>query len=1595
MVSSAASTSLNRKRKALTKVVGIGASAGGLEAFTSLLRSLPTEANVAYVLVQHLDPTHRSLLSELLAKTTTLPVKEIEQNSRVAPNQVYVIPPNCDLAISNGILKLTTRKRTAGAARSIDHFFKSLAADQKENAIGVILSGAGSDGAEGLRAIKEAGGVTFAQDDTAKYDSMPRSAIATGCVDFVLPPVQIASEITRILDKPDRTKLRAAANAKTRGGKVGSRTRSFNGDTTESGDWPSAPKDAYLRKIFGILRAKAGVDFSFYRGNTIRRRLSRRLSINKTGNLERYLRILRENPTEVDALYQDLLINVTSFFRNPKVFEILKKKVFPKLVKNSGRDSLRVWVAGCSTGQEPYSLAMAYTEFAQEADIRTPIQIFASDVNPSVLLIARAGKYPKTHVETVSAKRLEQFFVRENDDYRVHKSIRDMVIFAQQNVITDPPFTRVDLISCRNMLIYLEGALQQRVIPSFHYALRPNGCLVLGSSESVGQFGNLFEPVEKTQKIYWKKPAATWSRGQRSVNLPAPKADSRTVPALRAPEFNILDALKEADRITVAKYGPVSVLINEDCDILQFRGDARRYLNLPTGKATFQLLRLAREGLVLPLQRAITRAKKEGKSVRERDVRFNGREELVTIEVVPLKNQAIRCFLILFEKQPPQAKQRLLTVAGGAGEMSISKSELKRYGELKHEFNETRERLQNLQEQHETSIEELQAANEEVQSANEELQSLNEELETSNEELESSNEELTTLNEELAVRNNELQESERKLREQGQMLELAPVLARSPKDRVLFWNRGAERLYGFTKEEAIGQNSHLLLASQYAQPLEAITKHLYATGGWEGEVYQRRKDGKVLCVATQWVVHYDEQKKIRGILQTDTDITARKEAEKALRTSEEFNRGVLESSPDCINVLDLDGRVQYWSPAAYKLMEITRPEEYADCHLSSFWEGDARLELEAALRQARSGKMARFQGICQTVAGKRKWWDVALRPMLDAHGRPERVLAVSRDITEQKQAELAASERARLAALRAEIVYAIALGNDLETTLQQVTERLATNLPGVSARIWVLDPRSTSLVLAGSAGRFSKSEESSRRIPLGETVVGKIAETQKPYVCPDLADEAAFPEIADAAEGLTSFVGLPLAIRGTAVGVLCIYSSTTVDERVLGEVSQSADAIAQFIHRTHVEIDRKRLFDEALAARNQVEILNDVGRMIAAELDLQRLTQAVAEAATKLTNAEFGAFFYNVLDDRGESYSLYTLAGAARETFSKLGLPRKTAAVSPPVDGAAVVRSGNIKTDSRFQETPLKFGIPVDHLPIQSYLAAPVVSRSGDVLGGLFFGHSKRDAFSEKEEKIVVSLAAQASVAMDNARLFDGLERKVSERTAKLQETISELQAFSYTVSHDLRAPLRAMQSYAQVLQQDCAERLDPVGNEYLARIVSAGARLDRLIQDVLTYSRISRAEVSLQPLELEKLVRDIIEQYPMLQAPAGSVVIEEALPQVLAEESSTTQCFSNLLGNAVKFIPDGRVPEVRISSEEFPTTVRIWIKDNGIGIPPEHHERIFKMFERVDSSKKYDGTGIGLAIVRRAMERMGGRVGVESTVGQGSQFWLEFRKPT
>jgi two-component system CheB/CheR fusion protein len=724
-------------RDELFPVVGIGASAGGLEAFTQLLNYLPTNTGMAFVIIQHMSPEQGSELSLILSRATQMPVHEAQDGMMIEPNQVYVIPANASMTIAQGVLQLKPRPSSNRVFMSVDTFLLSLAEDRGNKGIAVILSGADSDGARGLEAVKAAGGVTFAQcRESAQVESMPNTAIATGQVDFILPPDQIAEQLYEISRHPY----------------IASQPSPELGATS-----PPATAQEALAIIFNLLRKVTGVDFTYYKQTTLNRRIQRRMLLYKLERLEDYARYLQSNPAEVMALYQDCLIHVTSFFRDPESFEALKSLVFPVIVKDKSLSTpIRIWVAGCSTGEEAYSIAICLLEFLAEQVPRVPIQIYATDISETAIEYARNGIYTPSQIANVSPERLYRFFVQVEGGYQISKSVRELCVFARQNLIGDPPFSRLDLISCRNVLIYLGTALQKKLLPIFHYGLKPKGFLMLGTSETVGDFTDLFTLCDKKNKIYAKKLTAV----RPSIELTSsPSSPTIINPQPHETEHfpSDLDLQKEADRIVLNQYAPAGVVVDMNLEILQFRGQTSPYLEPAPGRASLNLLKMAKEQLRRELQSTIYQAKQQNLSVKRESlqVREGTRVRQITINVTPFQvGPSQQCFLVLFEDAP-----MILDLADatddGRTPAKRKTRESQEIARLKQELATTREHLQSIIEEQQATNQDLRAANEEILSSNEELQSTNEELETAKEEIQAANEELNTVNDELRRRTQE------------------------------------------------------------------------------------------------------------------------------------------------------------------------------------------------------------------------------------------------------------------------------------------------------------------------------------------------------------------------------------------------------------------------------------------------------------------------------------------------------------------------------------------------------------------------------------------------------------------------------------------------------------------------------------------------------------------------------------------------------------------------------------------------------------------------------------------------------------------------
>jgi two-component system CheB/CheR fusion protein len=718
----------------LFPVVGVGASAGGLEAFKRLIRAIPEKSGMAYILVQHLEPTHESMLVEILQKITPIPVEEITNNVRVERDHIYVIPSNKLLTANDGRLELSPRGPRNERNMPIDLFFSSLSEVHQAHAIGVVLSGTATDGTLGLKSIKDHGGFTFAQEPASSaFAGMPQNAIDAEVVDFILRPEEIPSQLSKLLE-------------------------TFKNSLAEDNEEAKASKEEAFRQLIALLRVRKGTDFTYYKQTTIRRRIIRRMGLNKIDNIVNYLSYFRENVTEQDMLYQDLLIPVTGFFRDPKTYEALYETVFPDLLKDKDENSpLRIWIAGCSTGEEPYSLAICLSEYLGNRAADYKIQIFATDISERSIAKARSGIYSKRDMGGLSVDRIEKYFTKVNGSFHIDKTIRDMCVFACHNFLKDPPFAKMSLVSCRNVLIYMETFLQKRALTTFHYALNENGYLLLGNSETTAPAADLFAAYGKSEKIYTRKAAPG-----RFMHLSSGQTagQSKVSPYVVRKDSGRDDFQRSADDMVISRFSPPGVVVNEDMETVQIRGLTGAWLEPSPGKPSLNILKMVREGLSFELRNALHKAKGGHLPVVKENIPLiaAGKKQLVTIEVIPLLNTAERYYLILFRDTIGET----LAVPGlgaegvsGVGE-TMAAAESERNRQLEKELSQLREDMRSITEDQEAVNEELQSANEELLSGSEELQSLNEELETSKEEIQSTNEELTTLNQELLDRNDQL-----------------------------------------------------------------------------------------------------------------------------------------------------------------------------------------------------------------------------------------------------------------------------------------------------------------------------------------------------------------------------------------------------------------------------------------------------------------------------------------------------------------------------------------------------------------------------------------------------------------------------------------------------------------------------------------------------------------------------------------------------------------------------------------------------------------------------------------------------------------------
>jgi two-component system CheB/CheR fusion protein len=948
-------------------VVGIGASAGGLVAFKKFFNHMPGDSGIAFVLVPHLDPSHQSLMVELLSRHTKMPVHEVSDGLVIEANHIYIIPPAKYLSIENSILRLSKPPKSSRIETAIDNFLRSLAVDQAERSIGIILSGTSSHGCSGLQAIKANGGLVMVQQpDTAEYDAMPQNAIDTGIVDYILPPEEMPATLIRYVQH-----------------------------AYVSGAWqpmdPAKTEIEELDRVLSLLREHTKHDFRYYRKKMIMRRVLRRMGLHRIDQLKDYCSFLRKNPDEAKLLFRDLLIGVTGFFREPEAYKVLEQRVIPQWIERNDSDTpVRIWIPGCATGEEAYSIAMLLIEKYSTAKKQLNLQIFATDIDEAALEIARQGSYPVSIAADIPPERLSRFFTQTGSHYQVNKQLREFVVFATQNLISDAPFSRLDLISCRNLLIYLEPEVQRKVISLFHFALNEDGHLFLGSSETVGRHVDLFDTVSKKWRVFRrigptrrdivKFPITTGyeRRGALPSNVSPPAT----------PEINFAELTR---RHLLDDYAPASVLINRKYEVLYFQGPTGDFLEPPTGEPTRDLIAMARQGLQTKLRAACHKAIHDDHTISDTGsrVKRNNRWYPCTITVKPIiePKQAEGLLLVTFQSREAIYEK---AAAPDAATTAIEESTL--VHQLEYELKVTRDDLQSTIEDLESSNEELKASNEEIMSMNEELQSANEELETSKEELQSLNEELSTVNSQLQDKVEELDKAHNDMTNLLNSADIATLFL-DTELCIRQFTPATGKLLGLISSDAgrpintfatdFTGESLLLDARAVLEKLTPLENELTASNGHH---YLRRT-----------LPYRTADNRIDGLVVTFIDITQRIESERQTRRM----ATVLYDSSDAITVLALDGSITAWNRGAERLYGYSETEALK-MNISDLVPAEERANTDDILSRITAGENIKsFDTERLTKDGRKLVVWITLTPLYDDTGQPTAVAITERDTSER------------------------------------------------------------------------------------------------------------------------------------------------------------------------------------------------------------------------------------------------------------------------------------------------------------------------------------------------------------------------------------------------------------------------------------------------------------------------------------------------------------------------------------------------------------------------------------------------------------------
>ncbi|HEY6006395.1 MAG TPA: chemotaxis protein CheB, partial [Anaeromyxobacter sp.] len=1448
-------------------VVGIGASAGGLEALEKLFSLMPADSGLAFVVIQHLERRHPSLLAELLGRQTRMPVTQAADGVQPRPDHVYVIAPNTVLTLERGALRVAPASEPTSAAR-IDALFRSLAKDRGEHAVGVLLSGAGSDGTAGLRLIKEHGGLAVAQDPrTAKHGSMPRTAIEAGLVDEVLAIEKIPSALVAHARHLARTP-RAAGDA-------------LDQDIAGS-----------LGAICALLHQRTGHDFSRYKEATLLRRIRRRVHVRRAASAAEYVTLLELDPGEPQLLLKDLLIGVTQFFRDPDTFDRIAADILPRILEGKSPEApLRIWVPGCASGEEAFSLAILVHEQLARRDSKRFVQVFATDIDAEMIAEARAGRYPAEIEERVSRQRLERWFVRDGPGWRMGKEIRDSCIFSVHSLIRDAPFSALDLVSCRNLLIYLEPDLQRRVIPVFHYALRPGGHLLLGSAEGLVSHGDLFETVDKKHRIFRRKE--TVARPQVEFPL-SPRAAPPSAEGAAAAPSPRQRATAAIERMLLDEYAPPCAVVNERGDIQFVAGRLGRFLAPPAGAPTTNLLDAFRDSLRLELRSALhAAASAGGRVVRDQipvDLDEAVRRVRLTVRPVP---GADGLFAVVVQERAPEHADGQEAVAAALVPPPLE--------QMESELRTTRADLKAAIESAEAANEELRSANEELISTNEELQSANEELQTSKEELQSLNEELETVNAELQRKVEELATANSDLQNLFSSTEIATIFLDLDLQITRF-TPAATELFRFIDAD-VGRSIADFAPRFEGQDLVADAREVARTLGPIERHVRAAQGGSWFILRVMPYLTLDDR--MAGVVITFVDVSQLKRVEDALRQSEERFRLLVDGVNDyAIFMLAPDGIVVSWNAGAQRLKGY-RAEEIVGRHFSRFYpEDDIRAGKPQRLLEAAAQGRAEEEGWRVRKDGSTFWASVLLTAIRDEAGNLRGFAEVSRDYTarnamEARLAYLASfPERNPNPIVEADVKGRVNYANPAAFALfpdirekgsahpwlagwQDVAPRIREGSAPIHFRTVTVGDRSFHQVLVHTPEEHVvraygiditeriRAEEALReseerfvvihdRAPFG-IALNRLSDGVLVSVNDALARMFEFsreeligktsPDVGIVEPEARRRVAAELEERG-AVRDMEVERRTKSGARRLYSLGVDLVTIGGEAHTltTVQDITARRKAEQALLrSREGLRQLAEASLDVVRETDLSGMLQAISEAALVLTSARSATCGHGYVGGR------LLVGGSARAPGTPPCPPgdmfvlQKGGVHMDLVEGAEAVRLG----DAEMRAHPRWWGLPEGHVPMRGLLGVRMVGRNGQPSGMILVSDKEQGDFTDEDESLLRHLATIASLALQHVEARISLE--ASDRSKN---------EFLAMLSHELRNPLAPIRNSLHVLERA------PPGGEQARRAQTVIDRqvvhLTRLVDDLLDVTRISRGKIQLrrERLDLCEVVRRAVEDH-------------------------------------------------------------------------------------------------------------------------------------